>query len=233
MRIIKPNYEILSEINGVEMLKHIEKIGRVCYKSEDKITEDGESARKFVKTLIDRGHEAMIEHSSLSVKFIVDRGVSHELVRHRIASFAQESTRYCNYSNDKFGNEITVIMPEWLPEDVTGQYDINWNGLYGETSRVLPTDFATVWWFWSMATAERDYFKLIEKGWQPQQARSVLPNSLKTEITITTNLREWRHFFKLRTPITAHPQMREVTRPLLTELKGLIPIIFDDIIVSD
>ena len=109
MNIIESSYEILTQIDGLKELQQIERIGRVCYKSEGAITEDGESAKKFVSMLIKRGHEAMIEHSGLSVKFIVDRGVSHELVRHRIASFAHESTRYVNYSLEKFGNEINVI----------------------------------------------------------------------------------------------------------------------------
>lgn len=209
MKIIKAGYKILSEISegGIEELQHIEKIGRVCYKSEDKITADGESARKFVKMIIDRGHEAMIEHSSLSVKFIVDRGVSHELVRHRIASFAQESTRYCNYSKDKFDNGVTFIKPYFF-EDGSERYTA---------------------WLSAMDIAEQDYLKLLELGATPQEARSVLPNSTKTEITITANYREWRNFFKLRTAKAAHPQMREVTIPLLNELKEKLPIIFDDI----
>lgn len=213
MRIIKPFYEILTPISegGIKELQHIEKIGRVCYKSEDKITEDGESAKKFVKMLINRNHGAMIEHSSLSVKFIVDRGVSHELVRHRIASFAQESTRYCNYSNDKFGNEITVIKPCF----------------WGKTD----TNF--IEWKLACEDAEVRYFRLLSNGATPQEARSVLPNSLKTEITVTANYREWRNFFKLRTAKAAHPQMREVAIPLLKELKVLIPIVFDDIEVED
>lgn len=213
MKIIKPSYEILTPISdgGIKELQHIEKIGRVCYKSEDRITDDGESAKKFVKMLISNGHEAMIEHSSLSVKFVVDRGVSHELVRHRIASFAQESTRYCNYSKDKFGNEITVIEPCFWNEG-TGFYEC---------------------WKISCEQSERYYFELLNGGATPQQARTVLPNSLKTEITITANYREWRNFFKLRTPQSAHPQMREITIPLLKELKTLIPIIFDDIEVKD
>ena len=213
MKIIKPSYEILTPISdgGIKELQHIEKIGRVCYKSEDRITEDGESAKKFVKMLINNGHEAMIEHSSLSIKFVVDRGVSHELVRHRIASFAQESTRYCNYSKDKFGNEITVIEPCFWNED-TGFYEC---------------------WKVSCEQSERYYFELLNGGATPQQARTVLPNSLKTEITITANYREWRNFFKLRTAEASHPQMREVTIPLLKELKTLIPIIFDDIEVKD
>lgn len=212
MQIIKPSYDILTPISegGIEELKHIEKIARVCYKSEDKISEDGSSAKKLIKNLIDRGHEAMIEHSSLSVKFICDRGVSHELVRHRIASFAQESTRYCNYANDKFGNELTFIEPCFWTN-----CDLYWD------------------WKAAMRSAEKSYLYLIECGAQPQEARSVLPNSIKTEITITANYREWRNFFKLRTAKAAHPQMRELTVPLLKELKEKLPIVFDDIMVEE
>ena len=219
MKIIKPSYEILTPISdgGIKELQHIEKIGRVCYKSEDRITENGESAKKFVKMLINNGHEAMIEHSSLSVKFVVDRGVSHELVRHRIASFAQESTRYCNYSKDKFGNEITVILPCFFD---TGMGILSNSLVYQE-------------WKSACECAEERYFNLLKMGATPQQARTVLPNSLKTEITITANYREWRNFFKLRTPQSVHPQMREITIPLLKELKTLIPIIFDDIEVEN
>ena len=219
MKIIKPSYEILTPISdgGIKELQHIEKIGRVCYKSEDRITDDGESAKKFVKMLISNGHEAMIEHSSLSVKFVVDRGVSHELVRHRIASFAQESTRYCNYSKDKFGNEITVILPCFFD---TGMGILSNSLVYQE-------------WKLACECAGERYFNLLKMGATPQQARTVLPNSLKTEITITANYREWRNFFKLRTAEASHPQMREVTIPLLKELKTLIPIIFDDIEVKD
>lgn len=235
MRIMEPSYEILTEISedGIKELQHIEKIARVCYKSENLITEDGESAKKMVKMLIDRGHEAMIEHSMLSVKFTVDRGVSHELVRHRIASFAQESTRYCNYSKDKFDNGITFIKPGWCKENVDGIYKIYWEGSYGESDRCVPQDPATSVWFWHMARAEMDYLKLIKEGWTPQEARSVLPNSTKTEITITANYREWRAFFKLRTAKAAHPSMQEITRPLLKELKTRLPIIFDDIEVEE
>ena len=213
MKIIEPSYEILTEISegGVKELQHIEKIARVCYKSENLITEDGESAKKMIKMLIDRGHEAMIEHSSLSVKFIVDRGVSHELVRHRIASFAQESTRYCNYSKDKFDNGITFIKPFFFEEGTQN---------YNE-------------WVYAMGVAEQSYLQMLKDGASPQEARSVLPNSTKTEITITANYREWRTFFKLRTAKAAHPQMVQVTRPLLKELKTKLPIIFDDIEVEE
>ena len=221
MNILKAGFEILTPISegGIEELKHIEKIGRVCYKSEGKITEDGESAKKFVKMLIDRGHEAMIEHSSLSVKFVVDRGVSHELVRHRIASFAQESTRYVNYSLEKFGNEINVID---IRDGIN--LDNKMKNMDSDTISVIMGE-----WCLAMEDAEKHYMKMIELGATPQIARSVLPNSTKTEITITANYREWRNFFKLRVPNTAHPQMREVTIPLLKELKRRLPIIFDDI----
>ena len=225
MDILKAGFEILTPISegGIEELKHIEEIGRVCYKSEGKITEDGESAKKFVKMLIDRGHEAMIEHSSLSVKFVVDRGVSHELVRHRIASFAQESTRYVNYSLEKFGNEINVI-------DIRNGIDLDnkMKNMDSDTISAIMNE-----WFLAMEDAEKHYMKMIELGSTPQIARSVLPNSTKTEITITANYREWRNFFKLRVPNTAHPQMREVTIPLLKELKRRLPIIFDDIEIEE
>jgi thymidylate synthase (FAD) len=208
MQIINAKYEILDTLNGHEILSKIEKIARVCYKSEDKIT-DG-SAERMVKTLIKRGHEAMLEHYSFSVKFTVDRGVSHELVRHRIASFAQESTRYCNYGK---ADSITVIRPCYFKEN-TPEMD-NWAE--------------------SCMKAEQTYMKLLENGATPEKARAVLPNSLKTEIVVTMNLRQWRHFFKLRAVgVTGapHPQMLEVTIPLLYELKDLVPIVFDDLEVK-
>ena len=221
MNKITAGFEILTPISegGIKELQHIEKIGRVCYKSEDRITEDGESAKKFVGMLIRNGHEAMIEHSSLSIKFTVDRGVSHELVRHRIASFAQESTRYCNYSNNKFGGECTYIditHSMYLDTKMKNMSEEELNAVYDE-------------WVSAMEDAEKHYMRMLELGATPQIARSVLPNSTKTEITITANYREWRNFFKLRVPKTAHPQMREVTIELLKELKTRIPVIFDDI----
>lgn len=208
MKIINASYEILTPITGEE-LKAIERAGRTCYKSEKNITE--ESAKEFVKNLIKNHHEAMLEHSSLSVKFICDRGVSHELVRHRLASFAQESTRYCNYSKDKFGNELTFIKPCFWDESTDGCY----------------TD-----WQRAMSYAERQYLILIKNGATPQEARSVLPNSIKTEVIMTANYREWRHFFNLRAARAtgpAHPQMEELTVPLLRELIDKIPVVFDDI----
>lgn len=221
MKITKPTFEVLSNINGQSILRDLEIAGRTCYKSEDRITDD--SALSFVKMLLGRGHEAMIEHHSVSVRIICDRGVSHEIVRHRLASYAQESTRYCNYSKDKFGSELTFILPCWFKNDVTGQYPI-------QPGKLMPAmTEAEVCWFQSMVRAERDYLKLLDLGWTPQQARSVLPNSLKTEIVVTMNLREWRHFLRLRTAPEAHPQMREIAVPILEHFRAEIPVLFDDI----
>jgi thymidylate synthase (FAD) len=205
MNVIKPYFEILDCVDGNEILKKIEIIGRVCYKSEDKIT--SESAARFVENILSSGHESVIEHEKISVRIICDRGVSHEIVRHRIASYSQESTRYCNYSKDKFGNELTVIKPLFWEED-SEEYKI---------------------WFNNMKMIEDSYNQLISMGAKPQEARSILPNSLKTEIVVTMNLREWRHFFKLRTSEKAHPQMREVACEMLEEFRNRIPIIFDNL----
>jgi thymidylate synthase (FAD) len=208
MKLIKPYYEILNPpVDGEKTLKSIERAGRTCYKSEDKITSD--SAEKFVKMLIDRGHESVLEHVSLSVLFVCDRGVSHEIVRHRIASFSQESTRYCNYG--KSGG-VTFIIPAFIEGDVM---DIH------KKENIL--------WRRAMERAEETYLSLLQLGWSPQRARSVLPNSLKTEIVVTANLREWRTIFKQRTSPDAHPQMRELMCPLLDELKKSIPAVFADI----
>lgn len=208
MKIVKACYVIEDEIDSVSILKKIEKAGWTCYKSEESITEG--SAIDFVKRVLDRGHESVIEHEKVTVRIICDRGVSHEIVRHRIASYSQESTRYCNYSKKKFGTEITVIYPFFWSEDS----DI--------TLRMT--------WMNAMRSAEKSYFRLLELGASPQQARSVLPNSLKTEIVVTFNLREWRHFFKLRVSKAAHPQMKEIVIPMLKEFKEKIPVIFDDIL---
>lgn len=207
MKIVKPSFEILSVVDPLQQLQLIEKIGRVCYKSEDKITPDGESAKKLISNLLKWKHEAVIEHSFLSVKFVCDRGVTHELVRHRIASFAQESTRYCNYAGDKFGNQITVIEPYFYKNN--------------------EARYAS--WKAACEAAEKAYFDLLASGSTPQEARSVLPNSLKTEITISANFREWRQILKLRCAPDAHPQARELLIPLLKELQKRIPLIFDDI----
>lgn len=208
MKVIKPSFEILTPINREYMLKQIETIARTCYKSEDKIT--GESAPKMVKGLIKSQHLAMIEHEHISVKFICDRGVSHEIVRHRLASYAQESTRYCNYSSGKHGHEITVIEPFFFKEETPEYYT----------------------WYMSCLDAERAYNSLLIMGRSPQEARSVLPNSLKTEIVVTMNLREWIHFFNLRVVGTTgapHPQIKEVAFPVLEEFAKVLPEVFGEL----
>lgn len=205
MKIINADVQFISPIDGAMILKRLEECGRVCYKSEDKITEG--SAEKFIAGIIKRGHEAVLEHCSFTVKFICDRGVSHEIVRHRLAAYCQESTRYCNYSKDGFGNEITVIAPCYL-------------------------NFASPAYFhWDAAChkAENAYFDMLACGCSPQEARSVLPNSLKTEVVMTADIREWRHFLKLRCSKAAHPQMREVALKLLDMVHAKIPVLFDDI----
>lgn len=208
MKVVKAGYEFITPIDGKTILERIEQIARVCYKSESKAKEG--SAEKMVAALIKNGHEAMLEHCSFTVKFIVDRGISHEIVRHRVASYAQESTRYCNYAKDDFNSEITVIEPLYLERGTT----------------------AYKAWENACKTAEKAYFDMLDFGCTPQEARAVLPHSLKTEICVTMNLREWRHFFKLRAANEtgkAHPQMLEVAVPLLEELKKKIPVVFDDI----
>lgn len=209
MKAIEQYYNIIWHNKPEDILLAIEKAGRICYKSEDKITED--SAIEFVERLIASGHESVLEHQSFSVRFVTDRGVSHELVRHRLASFSQESTRYCNYSKDKFNNEVTFIIPTFL-------YGVGFND---------PSD---IHWTKAMNDAEERYFELLEDGLTPQDARSVLPNSLKTEIIVTANIREWRTILKQRTSSKAHPQMRDLMTPLLFELDTCLTPLFHDIV---
>jgi len=211
MILTKPSHEILSY---TEMpLQLIELAGRTCYKSEDLITK--ESAPKFVDMVTRRGHHSVIEHAIVTVKIICDRGVTHEIVRHRLCSFSQESTRYCNYKGG-----VTFIIPPWCDEIEEGEYSFNENNI-NNISQAL--------WFGYMLYSEDYYKRLLNEEWSPQQARSVLPNSTKTEIVITANVREWRHIFTLRCNKKSHPQMNEVMIPLHKEMKELIPVIFDDI----
>jgi len=205
MKIIEPKVVIITEIDGKAILQKIEEIGRVCYKSEHKISKY--SSNDFVAAIVKRGHESVIEHEIISVKVICDRGVSHEIVRHRLASYSQESTRYCNYSQEKFGKELTMIKPFFLPGD---------SGIYK-------------CWERQMVEIEKTYNEMIACGAKPEEARSILPCSLKTEIVITMNLRAWRHFFKLRCAKASHPQLRQITIPLLLELQKRINVIFDDL----
>ena len=212
MIIVNPSIEILTDTSYETMLRKIERIGRVCYKSEDKIAEG--SAEGFIRGIIKRGHESVIEHESISVKVICDRGVTHEIVRHRLASYSQESTRYCNYTIDKFSNQISCI------DLATGfHYDLN-----NEADRKK-------WEIWqsAMESAEKHYFALVEAGAKPDEARSVLPNSLKTEIVMTMDLREWRHFIRLRGSRAAHPQIAEITAQIREEFVKRYPVFFEDL----
>lgn len=288
MRIIKPSFEILDQEIGLEgIYKQIERAGRVCYKSEDKITET--SAKDFVDRMVNSGHGAMLEHGTvylkvpnsvvdegfqfgtnwrtlclnpytryindgdyyyyttnyrviiehdlqgvleylcepteyhvkrITVRFTTDRGVSHEFVRHRVFSFAQESTRYCNYSKDKFGNEIIYILPSWVDMKQLGEQNsqellIQMGSLNNPT--YSQEDLNELYFLFGLASSEIQYFNLIGKGWIAQQARAVLPNSLKTELVMTGFVSDWEHFFKLRDAGSAHPQARELAHPLHME----------------
>lgn len=292
MRLIKPSFEILEQEPGIQgIYKQIERAGRTCYKSEDRITED--SAEKFVNMIKDRQHTAMLEHGTvylscsdaefiylglryecnnysnvvweefapgyrtkvyittnyrvlyennwlddlkylcepteyhekrITVKFICDRGVSHEFVRHRVFSFAQESTRYCNYSKDKFGNSISYIIPLWLDLEEGNYLVLEDNGVLDTPMGIFPfteVDQSTLFFIAGLSEAEVRYFELLHSEWTPQQARSVLPNSLKTELVMTGTLEQWKGFFKLRCDAAAHPQARELAIPLKEEFKKL------------
>lgn len=218
MKLIKPSYEILTPINGTEILQFLEKAGKTCYKSESTIT--NESCIRFCKHILDRNHESVIEHINISVKFITDRGVLAELTRHRLASYSVESTRFVNYKQ----KGLTFIIPYWIDSLKEGEYS---------KDIILDTNLNIMDWLNILFNIEDVYLRFIENGLKPEQARSILPNSLKTEIVTTANLREWRHILKLRTSKSAHPDIRVVMIPLLKELKTKIPIIFDDITIEE
>lgn len=205
MIIIPPQVLVPESELRADKLNNLERYARICYKSEDKMGE--EYNERFLSSIISRGHESVIEHEKATVMFIVDRGITHEIVRHRIGSYSQESTRYCNYSQDKFGHEITVIKPFYLAEN----------------------DAAYEEWIKGCEAAEKAYFAMLNQGCSAQEARAVLPTCLKTEIAVTYNMREWRHFFDLRCSAAAHPQMREVAIPLLLLFKAKLPILFDKV----
>lgn len=215
MRIIETHADWLGDRpNGSDILRNIATAGRVCYQSESNTSD-----ALFVLKLIERGHESVLEHEKVSVVVLCDRGVSHEYVRHRVASYSQESTRYCNYSREKFGSGITYIDPSKGID------------LCPVTSKLSHDMIAAILLEWVKACkdAERHYLKMLELGASPQIARSVLNNSTKTQIAITMNLREWRHFFRLRCDPAAHPQMRELAGLLLSMLRDAIPVVFDDL----
>jgi len=205
MIILQPQVLVPESELDATIFRKLERYARTCYKSEDKMNDI--SNPNFLKSKLTMGHESIIEHEKATVMFVIDRGISHEIVRHRIAAYSQESTRYCRYSQNKFGNEISVIEPYYFK---------------GRTEDYHLWEEACLW-------AEKNYMAMLEGGCSAQEARSILPNSLKTEIVVTYNLREWRHFFKLRADIAAHPQMRQVAIPLLLYFQMKMPALFDDI----
>jgi thymidylate synthase (FAD) len=208
MQIVEPSFEFLSpldtsgELDVARMLALVERAGRTCYKSEDRIGPG--TAEKFVRMVTERGHESVLEHASITVLFVVDRGVSHELVRHRLCAFSQESTRYCNYGK----TDVSFVRPFFFDPV--------------ERARELEL------WAAAMGHAEAAYLMLLDAGAKPEEARSVLPNSLKTEIVVSANLREWRHILKLRTSPKAHPQMRQVMAGLGARLGQSVPCVFGE-----
>lgn len=202
MRVVEPKAIIMDKLDGEQILKKIELCGRTCYKSEDKITED--SAKKFVTMLVNHGHESVLEHVSITVRFICDRGISHELVRHRVASYSQESTRYVKY------DDIEVVMPGGISNDEEQKQR----------------------WYMACEASQAVYKAMINAGAKAQDARAVLPTCLKTEIVTTANLREWRHIIKMRTSKGAHPDIAYLMNDLLKQFKSKIPVVFDDIEVD-
>jgi len=236
MKIVNQGYKIMSDLSNP--LKDIELAARTCYKSENKIgctlDNPGEfcgmpdksyecdntnckkhSSQKMVKSLIKNKHDAMIEFFNIFVKFYTNRGVTHEMVRHRLFSFAQESTRYVKYNN----KEMEFIKPVWCSDRILGSVRSDIKGLT-KAERI----FVSSCW-----ASELDYLDLLSCDWKQEQAREVLPNSLKTEINVKGNIREWRHFFNLRTSKKAHPQIRMLTRSLLEDLRNQVPVLFDDV----
>jgi thymidylate synthase (FAD) len=240
MRTIKPQviFENPEEVDEERVLRRIERYGRTCYKSEDRITED--SARRFVENLIAGGHLSVLDHEKVTVRVICDRGVTHEIVRHRIAAYSQESTRYCNYAKGRLGSEIAVIGPPFFDPEATRQAVNVLTGpsLVGGEARFVAESSQKLnefdIWHLAMLFVEGAYMTLINDfGRTAQEARSVLPNSLKTEIVITYDLTEWRHFLRLRTTPNAHPQMRQVAVPILATFKEYLPTVFADIPLPD
>jgi thymidylate synthase (FAD) len=213
MKVIEQTHELISLPDN--LLETLEKAGRTCYKSEARITQD--SAPKFVDMLVRKKHHAMIEFGDIIVRLTTNRGVTHEMVRHRLCSFAQESTRYVKYDG-----KMAFIRPVWSDKGLLGQWDQD--GAIPE--RLAQGDQI---WLKSMLRAEAEYAQLIQEGWKAQAAREILPNSLKTEIVVKANIREWRHIFALRCAKSSHPQMVALMQPLLADLKSKLPVVFDDL----
>lgn len=227
MKLIRQSWSFEEPVDGMAILKKIERAGRTCYKSEDMITDT--SAIAFCKRILKSGHHSVIEHHSLSARFVTNRGVTHELVRHRLCAFSQESTRYCNYG----GNDIVFIWPVWMDGLILPPDDLN---LFADSILAEPIPYgssdigAAKRFLSALVYSEKDYKSLLNYGWTPQQAREVLPNALKTEIVVTANIREWRHIFNLRCSAAAHPQIRALMLDALGGFSKAVPGLFDDLV---
>lgn len=220
MKLVRPSVEILDNINGDEILKRLEQVARTCYKSEDKITESTDSAKKLIGTIMQAHHESILEFVDITVKFTCSIGCAREIIRHRVGSYTQESTRYCNYSKDKFDNQLTFIIPKWSMLH-QGEYKID-----DVLENAEPRDCL---FLENCKNSELIYNHLVKLGCRAEEARDVLPLCIKTEINVKYNLREWRHFFTLRCSDKAHPEIRLLARTLLKRFHNEIPLIFDDL----
>lgn len=205
VRFVRQEWQI--EFATPDMLEAIERVGRTCYRSELKAAEN--TAPKFVRMLISRGHESPLEFAQIVVRIVCDRGISHQLVRHRLASYAQESTRYCNYASERFGCQVTLIEPTHWPQKMLGFY--------------MPAAEA----------AAQGYLTAIDAGVPAEIARDLLPTATATQIVMECNVRQWRHVFRERTVKAAHPRMRDLMRPMLREFRDRFPVVFDDVGIPD
>lgn len=221
MKVLKAQAYVLTKISQDQVMGHLESAGRICYKSEDNIKPG--SAAVLVRNLITQGHESVLEHIKVSALVICDRSISHQIVRHRLASYSQESQRYCNYSKEKFDGHVRFIIPTWLENEENLIKDML---VFGYSKQISSQASR---WVKSMLSAERNYQDLLSQGWLPEQARVVLPNSTKTELIMSMNLREWRHFLKLRTSKSSDPQIRNLALKLLEDFNSYLPVIFEDI----
>lgn len=236
MRIINPSFEFVDNINAEQILNKVEKAYRICYMSEP-----NGNRNEFIATKIKAGHESPLEHASITVIITTNRGITHELVRHRLASYSQSSTRYCNYSKNKFGGELTFIRPAWINEAVLGRWDYHYkeDEVPPELVPLIQNHDVSVpdieWLDWCNLTEDR-YMTALHGGWTPEKARDLLNNSVATSIMVTMNLREWRHFFKLRAIGTTgkpHPEMFQISVPMLKAFKEKIPVVFDDLDIKE
>lgn len=231
MKIIDPTFEFVHALSREDAYRIMATAARNCYRAELNATPRTDV--EIVDKIMRLGHLSVIEHVVVTVNIICDRGVTHELVRHRLASYSQESSRYCNYSAEKFGRELTFIRPIQCSEQILGHHEVDWHdGIIGSlvngpiNPELAPADNV---FFWNQAVAERDYMNLLDCGWSPQEARAVLPNSLATKIAMTANLREWIHVFRMRCDLPAHPDMRQIMIPIMKSMLDLYPVVFQPV----